>query len=448
MADRAYFGKMKMLLHCKPYIIPFRAYIVVALVFLVFGPGCGLRYTVPKDLIRRLPKSSRKSVFQARTVVTIAIDKKSSVRRKIASTRREIERTKERIEDLQAKRSRTPARKRASLDLEIAMLKAKLDFLDEKIDFLEFKLKKAAKELLLAKARFELSKAKLIKKHAIKFSGDIGDFEDQVKDLEEDARDYKKELDERQKELKAEEKQWLAVKEKYYASVGETSRGWWTEQEQEGPASEGEKVIENKGNPPKQPGGVSETEKPVDRILKKRKAIIRDDFRLAFRFGDKASFLLDEKNPKMSLMLWTLDLEADYFIHPNFPIFISFNPGIGQSLRKGEKDEKITFLPIMIGMRYQDAEGIALPYVGVCFGSQVVFGDRETKTGIGFRTKLNFGIDVRVTRTWSINLEAGVSYSQVQLEYHKETDYSEPKRTRKTFNMLDGYITAGAAVRF
>ena len=41
--------------------------------------------------------------------------------------------------------------------------------------------------------------------------------------------DFRKEVDEDAAELKREEDEWLAVKKKYFSSIGESSKGWWTE---------------------------------------------------------------------------------------------------------------------------------------------------------------------------------------------------------------------------
>jgi hypothetical protein len=193
------------------------------------GCGSSLSYTVPPDLIQRLPKSSRRSVFQARTVVTIAIDRKSAIKRKIDSSHREIERTHEKIKAAEKERDAASAREADKLDMEVDMLHAKIDYLHEVIDHQEYRAELAEKELLLAKAQFELSKVKLVKKHSIAFGGDEEDFVEQVESLQEEVDDFRKDVEEDAADLKAEEEHWQAIKKKYYSSIGESSKGWWTE---------------------------------------------------------------------------------------------------------------------------------------------------------------------------------------------------------------------------
>ncbi len=57
------------------------AWMVALLAGSLGGCGPSLSYTVSDDLLRRLPKSSRRAEFQAKTVVTIAVDRKSTVKR-------------------------------------------------------------------------------------------------------------------------------------------------------------------------------------------------------------------------------------------------------------------------------------------------------------------------------------------------------------------------------
>lgn len=193
--------------------------------------GCGgsLSYTVDQSLIKRLPKSSRRSVFQAETVVTIAVDQKSTTKRKIDSTRREIERTEEKIKDLKKRREAAAAREADKIDMEIDMLDAKVDYLEDEADHYRYVLKLREKELLLARAKFELEKVKLVKKHSIAFDGSEEDFLDQVRSLQEKVNDFRMDVEEDAADLKASENEWLAIKKKYYSAVGESSKGWWTE---------------------------------------------------------------------------------------------------------------------------------------------------------------------------------------------------------------------------
>jgi len=439
---------------------------VLCLAALLLGgaaPGCALRYTVPKDLTKRLPKSSRKSVFQARTVVTIAIDNKASVRRKMSSTRREIERTQERIEEAENKRSRTIATEKGKLESEIEMLEAKIDFLEEKLDYLDQQFDMAEEELLLAKARFELAKAKLVKKHSVAFSGDVEDFEDQVKSLEEDVAAERADLEMHDLEMKAEESEWETVKNQYYSSIGETSRGWWTEQDEGGATSE-KKVdtLDKKASTE----GAEEEEKPeraMDKVLRKRAGLVLDDFRVAAKLGNTFPFLLGEDEVEMSLLMLGIEIEACYFAHPNFHMVLQFAPTIGQSLRHGydkdpasgeesdkeEEDERLTLLPLTLGMRYQYNEGIVLPFLGLNVGFLAVKGDRETKDwGMTFYAKVTAGIDFKVNKTWSVVLELGGMYGQVQLNHLRETDIGRPEAKRETFNLVGGIASLGAVARF
>jgi cell division protein FtsB len=191
--------------------------------------GASLSLTVDPSLIKRLPKSSRRSVFQAETVVTIAVDQKSTTGRQIESTKREIARTEERIRDLKKHQETAPAREADKIDMEIDMLDAKVDYLEDKVDHLRYVLKLRDKELLLARAQFELAKVKLVKKHSISFDGSEEDFVDQVRSLQEKVDEFRKDVEEDAADLKVSENEWLAVKKRYFSAVGESSKGWWTE---------------------------------------------------------------------------------------------------------------------------------------------------------------------------------------------------------------------------
>ena len=204
---------------------------LIVLFAAVMLTGCAgsLSYTVDQSLIKRLPKSSRRSVFQAETVVTIAVDQKSTTKRQIDSTRREIARTEERVESLKKRQEAAAAREADKIDMEIDMLWAKVSYLEDKVDHLYFVLKLRDKELLLAKAQFELAKVKLVKKHSIAFDGNEEDFVDQVRSLQEEVNDFRMDVEEDAADLKASEDEWLAVKKRYFSAVGESSKGWWTE---------------------------------------------------------------------------------------------------------------------------------------------------------------------------------------------------------------------------
>lgn len=197
--------------------------------WLATGCGPSLSYTVEPELLRRLPKKSRRSVFQARTVVTIAIDRLSSIRRQIDSTRRDIDRIKEREDKIEKEMETAGPRESQRRRGEIQVLDARKEYLEHKIDFLEEKHDVAEYELLLAKAQFELAKVRLVKKHSIAFDGDEADFVEQVKDLQQEVDERRKDLQGEEAELKRREQEYLAVKKKFYSSIGESSKGWWTE---------------------------------------------------------------------------------------------------------------------------------------------------------------------------------------------------------------------------
>jgi hypothetical protein len=206
------------------------AYLIAILTAaLLTGCAGSLSYTVDQSLIKRLPKSSRRSVFQAETVVTIAVDQKSTTKRQIDSTKREIARTEERIQDLKKRQEAAAAREADKIDMEIDMLWAKVGYLEDKVDHLYYSMKLRDKELLLAKAQFELAKVKLVKKHSIAFDGSEEDFVDQVRSLQEEVNEFRMDVEEDAADLKASEDEWLAVKKRYFSAVGESSKGWWTE---------------------------------------------------------------------------------------------------------------------------------------------------------------------------------------------------------------------------
>jgi hypothetical protein len=206
------------------------AYLIAILAAtLLTGCAGSLSYSVDQSLIKRLPKSSRRSVFQAETVVTIAVDQKSTTKRRIDTTKREIARTEERIQDLKKRQEAAAAREADKIDMEIDMLWAKVDYLEDKVDHLKYVLKLRDEELLLAKAQFELAKVKLVKKHSIAFDGSEEDFVEQVRSLQEEVNEFRMDVEEDAADLKASEDEWLAVKKRYFSAVGESSKGWWTE---------------------------------------------------------------------------------------------------------------------------------------------------------------------------------------------------------------------------
>jgi cell division protein FtsB len=194
----------------------------------LLGCGASLSYSVDQSLIKRLPKSSRRSVFQAETVVTIAVDQKSTTKRQIDGAKREIDRTEERVKNLEKQKDSAAAREVDKINMEIDMLEAKVDYLEDKVDHLYYVLKLRDKELLLAKAQFELAKVKLVKKHSIAFDGSEEDFVDQVRSLQEEVNEFRLDVEEDAVDLKLSENEWLVVKKKYYSAVGESSKGWWT----------------------------------------------------------------------------------------------------------------------------------------------------------------------------------------------------------------------------
>jgi hypothetical protein len=193
--------------------------------------GCGpsLSLTVPDDILLRLPKNSRKSVFQAETLVTIAVDHKGSIKRQIENTELEISRTKIKIDESKKARSAATARTADKIKLEIRMLGVKVDYLKDYLDYQHIEYKLAEKELLFAKAQFELVKVQLVKTHSIAFDEDEKDFVKQVKKIEEHVNDFRKDVDAEAVKLKRSEAKWLAAKKEYYAAIGESDKGWWTE---------------------------------------------------------------------------------------------------------------------------------------------------------------------------------------------------------------------------
>lgn len=207
------------------------ALMILLAVFLGGFIGCGpsLSLTVPDDLLLRLPKNSRKSVFQAETLVTIAIDHKGSIKRQIENTELEINRTKIKIDESKKARSAATSRTADKITLEIHMLDVKVDYLEDYLDHQHTVYKLADKELLLAKAQFELVKVQLVKTHSIAFNKDEADFVKQVKKIEAHVKDFRKKVDAEAAELKRSEEKWLAAKKEYYAAIGESDKGWWTE---------------------------------------------------------------------------------------------------------------------------------------------------------------------------------------------------------------------------
>ncbi len=191
-------------------------------VVMLMGCGPSLSYTVPQETIQRLPKGSRRSVFQARTVVTIAVDRKATIRRQKEVIKRDIEKIHQKMD-----KARKDGDKH--LDLELTMLDFQVDYLKDKLDHQDTLQEMADRDLLLSKAQFELAKAKLVKKHSVAFDGEVSEFEAQLKDIRAAADEYRKKVDSEAAELKAVENQWLAAKKTYFSAIGESSKGWWTE---------------------------------------------------------------------------------------------------------------------------------------------------------------------------------------------------------------------------
>jgi len=199
----------------------------VGVILSACGPSLSL--TVPPDLIRRLPKNSRRSVFQAETVVTIAVDRRSSVQREIGDVKREIQRTKEKIRDAEKRQNKADGAEAEKIDMEIEVWEAKIDYLEEKVDHLGLRLELADRELILARAQFELSKAKLVKKHKINYDTSEEEFIEQVRDIQGDVDEFRGEVEEDAARLKECERDWLKTKDRFYSSMGQSGKGWWTE---------------------------------------------------------------------------------------------------------------------------------------------------------------------------------------------------------------------------
>ena len=200
----------------------------LGLAHLACGPS--LSNTVPEDKLQRLPKNSRRSVYQAQTVVTIARDKKGTIKRTAENTQREIDRIKEKIKSSKKQLSTVSAAQASRIEGEIEMLRFKIDYLNEVIDHQDERMRLADAELVLAKAQFELAKVQLVKKHSIAFSGTVEEFEKQVRDIQEHVKRIREDVKNEELDLKREEERWLAAKKHYYSSIGESTKGWWTEE--------------------------------------------------------------------------------------------------------------------------------------------------------------------------------------------------------------------------
>jgi hypothetical protein len=211
-----------------------RIALAVTLAAMVGGglPACGasIRYTVDEDLLQRLPKASRRSVYQAETVVTIAIDAKGAEKRKVDNALRENDRLEAKLAEAKLRRAKAAGNQVATIDLEIRMLKARLAYNDELVDHQRIRIKLADKELTLARAQFELAKARLVEKHSISSSASVKDFEEQVTDIQAHVLKFRKKVEADAADLKEEEARWLEAKKAYYSAIGESSKGWWTEQ--------------------------------------------------------------------------------------------------------------------------------------------------------------------------------------------------------------------------
>lgn len=211
----------------RKYLLFSCATLLLAAGFSACGPS--LSYTVPDDLLQRLPKKSRRSVFQAETVVTIAVDRKSAVKREQENTRREIDALRERIEKIEKESASESSAAEKKGKAEINMLEANIDYLEEKLDHLGLALSVADDELLLARAQFELAKVQLVKKHAIAFGGDEKDFVEQVNDIQRYVEKRRRQLEQNAAALKREEDKFMEIKKRFFSSIGESSKGWWTE---------------------------------------------------------------------------------------------------------------------------------------------------------------------------------------------------------------------------
>ncbi len=191
--------------------------------------GPSLSETVPDGVIQRLPKASRRSVFQAETIVTIALDRRSSVTREIQNLDRERRRTGELLRLADKRKDKASGAEEERIEQEIEVLEAKEELLERQIEHQEIVLELTEYEVILARAQFELAKVRLVKKHAIKFGEDEEDFVEQVQSIQEDVNDQREEVAEDEQELKEQEESFLALKKKYNMMDGEPSKGWWAQ---------------------------------------------------------------------------------------------------------------------------------------------------------------------------------------------------------------------------
>ena len=197
--------------------------------WLLLGCGPSLSDTVPDNVIERLPKASRRSVFQAETIVTIALDRRASVAREIQNLHRELRKTGEIMRLTDKRLDKAEGGEKGRIEQEIEVLEVKEELLERQIDHQEIVLKLADYEVILARAQFELSKVKLVKKHSIKFGEDEEDFVEQVQSIQEDVNDQREVVAEDERELKQQEESFLALKKKYNMMDGEPSKGWWAQ---------------------------------------------------------------------------------------------------------------------------------------------------------------------------------------------------------------------------
>jgi ribosomal protein L11 methylase PrmA len=157
------------------------------------------------------------------------VDNKSSIRRQIENAELEISRTKTKIDEVKKGRSGATTRTADKINMEIHMLEVKVDYLEDYLDHQHTRYKLAEKELLLARAQFELVKVQLVKKHSIAFNKDEADFVKQVKKIENHVNEFRKDVDAEAAKVKRSEERWLTAKKEYYAAIGESDKGWWTE---------------------------------------------------------------------------------------------------------------------------------------------------------------------------------------------------------------------------
>ncbi len=192
--------------------------LIVALALALAGCG-GLSHTVDKRLLADVTIEHKLMLFDAENDVSIAVDEREQVLRRLRELRREAAEAGAQRREAESDEERAEAKndsKRVELAVEAAAVAEKrLAYLVAEMAVERERL--AAQEGLLwvALAKYELAKAKLVERNNLPGAADLElpDFEAQVDACIEDAKQLQADLTESEAQAAERLKEWLAARD-------------------------------------------------------------------------------------------------------------------------------------------------------------------------------------------------------------------------------------------